>query len=145
MAAARAAAAAAVEREPKEWRAWVVLSRLQAKLGEAAAALASYRKAQMLNPDSLLFQMTDARTRSRHARGRARRLVGVGERLEPDRPIPGRGFRGDLRRALLAAAGPGQPRRAGRWRLLVAAYSGLGALLLAVAAIGLAGVGPFAA
>jgi hypothetical protein len=72
------------------------------------------------------------------------RLRATAERLERDRPLPRPAFRGDLRRSLLA------PRRvpagaAGRWRVLVATYSGLGALLLAVAAVGLAGVGPFGA
>jgi hypothetical protein len=54
--AARRAAQAAVEREPDEWRSWVVLSRLQARSGRPAAALASYRKAKMLNPRSSLFR-----------------------------------------------------------------------------------------
>lgn len=53
---ARSAAAAAVKREPAEWRGWVVLSRLQAKLGEVDPAITSYRKAKMLNPESLLFR-----------------------------------------------------------------------------------------
>jgi hypothetical protein len=56
LAGARVAALAAVRREPAEWRAWVVLSRLQAKLGEVNPAIASYRKAKMLNPESLLFK-----------------------------------------------------------------------------------------
>jgi hypothetical protein len=56
IAAAERAALAAVEREPQEWRSWVVLSRLQARSGQAAAALASYRKAKMLNPRSSLFR-----------------------------------------------------------------------------------------
>jgi O-antigen ligase len=56
IAAAERAARAAVRREPQEWRSWVVLSRLQARSGEAGAALASYRKAKMLNPRSTLFR-----------------------------------------------------------------------------------------
>jgi hypothetical protein len=54
--AAEKAALAAVHREPKEWRSWVVLSRLQARSGMAKASLASYRKAKMLNPRSRLFE-----------------------------------------------------------------------------------------
>jgi hypothetical protein len=72
------------------------------------------------------------------------RLVAAGERLERDRPVPRAAFRGDLRRALLSGRAPAGV-GAGRWRVLVATYSGLGALLLAVAAVGLAGVGPFGA
>jgi hypothetical protein len=74
------------------------------------------------------------------------RLAGVAEQLERDRPVPRATFRGDLRRLLLADNGRSSvAARASRWRVLVAAYSGLGALLLAVAAIGLAGAGPFGA
>jgi hypothetical protein len=74
------------------------------------------------------------------------RLTAMGERLERDRPLPRPAFRGDLRRSLMAAR-PGSRVAAGasRWRVLVATYSGLGAVLLAVAAVGLAGVGPFGA
>jgi hypothetical protein len=71
-------------------------------------------------------------------------LAEVAEQLERDRPVPRATFRGDLRRLLLADGGS-VAARASRWRVLVAAYSGLGALLLAVAAIGLAGAGPFGA
>jgi tetratricopeptide (TPR) repeat protein len=54
--AAEVAALGAVHREPQEWRSWVVLSRLQAEQGNATQALASYRKAKMLNPRSSLFR-----------------------------------------------------------------------------------------
>ncbi|HEX3905130.1 MAG TPA: O-antigen ligase family protein [Polyangia bacterium] len=54
--AAEKAGLGAVHREPHEWRSWVVLSRLQAEQGNAAQALASYRKAKMLNPRSSLFR-----------------------------------------------------------------------------------------
>lgn len=71
-------------------------------------------------------------------------LALLGERLERERPLPGAGFRGELRRLLLTS-----PRRSTsssvRWRLWAASYAGAGALCLAVAAIGLAGAGPFAA
>lgn len=53
--AAEAAARSAVGREPQEWRAWTILSRLQARQGHARAALASYRRARTLNPQSPLF------------------------------------------------------------------------------------------
>jgi hypothetical protein len=53
---AEVAALSAVHREPQEWRSWVVLSRLQAKQGDANQALSSYRKAKMLNPRSSLFR-----------------------------------------------------------------------------------------
>jgi hypothetical protein len=53
---AEVAALGAVHREPQEWRSWVVLSRLQAEQGNATEALASYRKAKMLNPRSSLFR-----------------------------------------------------------------------------------------
>jgi hypothetical protein len=73
-------------------------------------------------------------------------LAVVSERLERDRPVPRAVFRGDLRRRLLRGRrGQSEATVApARWRILVATYSGLGALLLAVAAIGLAGAGPFA-
>jgi hypothetical protein len=56
--AAEAMARTAVRREPRDWRSWVVLSRLQAERGRAQAALTSYRRARELNPDSLLFKGT---------------------------------------------------------------------------------------
>ncbi len=68
----------------------------------------------------------------------------LAERLERERPVPRPAFRGALKRHLV-----GSPRARqlvpGRPRLLVGAYAGSGALLLAIAAIGLAGVGPLAA
>jgi hypothetical protein len=74
-------------------------------------------------------------------------LVRLSERLEADRPIPSPGFRGDLRRRLLGTSS--RPRRqpsaaAARFRLWAAGYTVAGTLCLAVAAVGLAGVGPFA-
>jgi hypothetical protein len=42
--------------EPKEWRSWVVRSRLEAEAGHPHASLFAYRKAHSLNPDSWLFQ-----------------------------------------------------------------------------------------
>jgi hypothetical protein len=65
----------------------------------------------------------------------------IAERLRTERPVPSAGFRGELRRRLIVAdrKRPVAPRRL---RLLVTAYAGSGALLMAIAAIGLAGVGP---
>ena len=74
-------------------------------------------------------------------------LIRLSERLEADRPIPRPGFRGILRRRLLGTSG--QPRRqpsaaTERFRLWAAGYTAAGTLCLAIAAIGVAGVGPFA-
>jgi hypothetical protein len=78
-------------------------------------------------------------------RGEAEGIDRTAERLAAERPIPRAQFRADLRAHLLELSGraPAQwrPRRLGR---LVAAYVGSGAVLLAVAAIGLAGAGPLA-
>jgi len=71
-------------------------------------------------------------------------LAAIAERLERERPVPAATFRGELRRSLQRG-----PRREpalppARARILVAAYGGCGTVLLAVAAIGVAGAGPFA-
>lgn len=63
-------------------------------------------------------------------------LVGLGARLQARRPTPAAAFRGELRGALLGA--PARP------LALAASYAAAGALLLAVAAAGLAGAGPLA-
>jgi hypothetical protein len=69
-------------------------------------------------------------------------LRSLAERLVRERPVPGGAFRGDLRRRLLGVGAPfSRPRRL---RLLIAAYAGSGAAMMAVAALGLAGAGPFA-
>jgi hypothetical protein len=49
------AAQAATARESTNWRTWVVLSRIEAKRGNAAAAVRDYRRAKSLNPRSSLF------------------------------------------------------------------------------------------
>jgi hypothetical protein len=68
----------------------------------------------------------------------------ITERLERERPVPRPTFVGAVRRHLSAA--PALWRELpGRLRLHVAAYSGGGLLLLLLAALGVAGVGPFAA
>ena len=65
----------------------------------------------------------------------------IADRLRSERPVPAAGFRGELRRRLLVAD-RGRPVAPRRLRLLVTAYAGSGAVLMAIAAIGLAGVGP---
>ena len=67
----------------------------------------------------------------------------IAARLERERPVPRAAFRGELGRRL--ADRSHRQLRSTRPRLLVTAYAGSGALLLAIAAIGLAGVGPLAA
>jgi hypothetical protein len=52
---AAAAATEATEREPTNWRTWLVLSRLEAFRGHADASVAAFRRARDLNPRSLLF------------------------------------------------------------------------------------------
>ena len=66
---------------------------------------------------------------------------GIAARLEAERPIPHPAFRGELRRQLIGAAPPTARRRV---RFLITGYSAAGLALLTVAAVGLAGAGPFA-
>ncbi|MDX6636625.1 MAG: hypothetical protein QOJ01_136 [Solirubrobacterales bacterium] len=70
-------------------------------------------------------------------------LVELAERLEAERPLPAPGFRGELRRRLVDRHARRAPIARARARLLVAAYGGSGALLLVIAAAGVAGIGPF--
>ena len=65
-------------------------------------------------------------------------------RLEAERPVPDAGFRGRLRRQLLRHH-DGWHSAPARLRRLIAAYACSGAALLAIAVIGVAGAGPFAA
>jgi O-antigen ligase/polysaccharide polymerase Wzy-like membrane protein len=51
-----AAARSATEAEPTNWRTWLVLSRLEAKRGNARESVNAYREARSLNPRSPLFQ-----------------------------------------------------------------------------------------
>ncbi len=55
LSAARLAAAAATERESTNWRTWFVLARIEARLGDADAAIRAYRRAKSLNPHFSLF------------------------------------------------------------------------------------------
>jgi hypothetical protein len=50
------AAQAATDRESTNWRTWLVLSRIEAKRGNATAAVSDYRRARSLNPLSPLFE-----------------------------------------------------------------------------------------
>lgn len=52
---ARASAAAAARDEPTNWRTWLVMARIDAKRGDAAAALAAFRRARRLNRSSPLL------------------------------------------------------------------------------------------
>lgn len=54
--AAAAAAREATDRESTNWRTWLVLSRIEAQRGRAAAAVVAFRRARSLNPRSSLFQ-----------------------------------------------------------------------------------------
>ncbi|MEZ5156469.1 MAG: hypothetical protein R2718_10210 [Solirubrobacterales bacterium] len=76
--------------------------------------------------------------------GESQRLLELAAQLERDRPIPSSGFRGELRRSLLTRIGsrPSRPQRLGA---LITAYAGSGVALLAVAVLGVAGIGPLAA
>jgi hypothetical protein len=71
-------------------------------------------------------------------------LITLAERLERQRPIPASGFRGTLRRSLLGGF-RSQVSRPQRLRALVAAYAGSGFALLAIATLGVGGVGPLSA
>ncbi|MDX6602261.1 MAG: hypothetical protein QOF13_1463 [Solirubrobacterales bacterium] len=53
--AAEAAARAATERERKNWRNWLVLSRIAAENGRPGASVAAYKQARSLNPHALIF------------------------------------------------------------------------------------------
>ncbi len=53
--AARAELRAAQVRAPKDWRIPLLLARVEAKMGEADAALVSYRRAKALRPNSQFF------------------------------------------------------------------------------------------
>lgn len=56
--AAAEAARAATEREPTNWRTWLLRSRIEAQRGRPRAALAAYRTAKSLNPLSSVFIRT---------------------------------------------------------------------------------------
>lgn len=45
----------ATDKEPNEWRNWLVLSRIEAERGRSAGAIAAYRRARSLNPRNPIF------------------------------------------------------------------------------------------
>lgn len=63
----------------------------------------------------------------------------VATRLRAERPVPRPAFRGALLRSLMEKS----ERRPAAIRMMVAAYAASGGALMAIAAAGLAGVGPF--
>ena len=74
--------------------------------------------------------------------GDRRQLDALGDVLRRGRPVPSAAFRGELRRRLISA-----PARSARPRYLwalVAGSASVGSALLAFAAVGVAGTGPFA-
>ena len=76
--------------------------------------------------------------------------IEVERRLEASRPVPRAAFRGELRRHLLTqgrvpSTQAGVPSRPRGLKLLITAYAGSGVVLIAIATIGVAGGGPFAA
>jgi hypothetical protein len=70
-----------------------------------------------------------------------RELGAFAAQLTEQRPVPRPGWRSAVRARLLGTSGEASRRRI---RGLVFGYAASGALLLVVAAVGLAGVGPFA-
>ncbi len=56
LAPAAAAARAAADRGATDWRNWLVLARIEARRGNAGAAIHAYRRARSLNPESPLFE-----------------------------------------------------------------------------------------
>jgi tetratricopeptide (TPR) repeat protein len=54
-AAAAEAAEEATDREPNEWRNWLVLSRIEAEQGNADGAIEAYEEARALNPHNPIF------------------------------------------------------------------------------------------
>jgi hypothetical protein len=64
-------------------------------------------------------------------------------RLRAERPVPAPTFRGDLRRRLVSTPRTRTAFGGFSVRVLAASYLGAGLILLAVAAAGLAGAGPF--
>jgi hypothetical protein len=88
--------------------------------------------------------MTDERSiRMDLEPGTAEQLISLAERLERERPVPSAGFRGQLRRHLLADEASRS--RPARLRLLITGYASTGSLLLLLGAMSAAGIGPLGA
>ena len=150
LAGATADARAAAEREPDNWRTWFVLSRLEARIGNAQASVEAFRRAPVAEPSSrcpptMTLRPDDLES---HSSQRERdSLARVAQTLTNERPLPSANFRGELRRRLLADPGSGVLRS--RWSVLTVRRGAVaslttGTLLLAYAALGLAGVGTLA-
>jgi hypothetical protein len=71
-------------------------------------------------------------------------FVALAMRLQAQRPVPAPSFRGELGRKLLRVGGARALVTRRTARVLAASYVASGLLLLGIAAIGLAGVGPLA-
>ena len=67
----------------------------------------------------------------------------ITERLERERPVPAAGFRGELRRHLLASRA--DRRAQDRARFAILAYATGGTALMLIAVVGVLGAGPLAA
>jgi Tfp pilus assembly protein PilF len=57
--AAAVAIAGATEKEPNNWRLWLVRSRIEAERGRAAPAVTYYRVSRSLNPLGQIFEQHD--------------------------------------------------------------------------------------
>jgi hypothetical protein len=77
--------------------------------------------------------------------GSRRELEETARLLEDSRPVPSPAFRGALQRSLARRRGSFTRRAQIHARRIVLAYGGSGTVMLVVAAVGLAGIGPFAA
>ncbi len=76
-------------------------------------------------------------------RGEMAEIDALGDHLEADKPIPRAGFRAQLRARLIELR-DSAPIRPARFKVMVGAYGAAGILMLAVAALGIAGSGPLA-
>ena len=74
--------------------------------------------------------------------GERQALLSIAARLAEERPVPAAGLRSAIRARLLGVSGH---QSGSGVRALILAYGSTGAFLLALAAVGLAGIGPFAA
>jgi hypothetical protein len=76
----------------------------------------------------------------RHGRAGSDRFDEIGERLERERPVPSAHFRGELRRVVARRSSTPMP----ALRLRIATCLAAGTAMLAVATLGVTGVGPLA-
>ncbi|MFN8164266.1 MAG: hypothetical protein U0R26_10670 [Solirubrobacterales bacterium] len=76
--------------------------------------------------------------------GERESLIALAERLERERPVVAPRFRGELRRSLIGRL-EGRGKAPDRLRALILANGLSGTVMLAVAALGVAGIGPLAA